>query len=38
MGKQPIFTYDKVSGISSCAIVLDDFMQGFGVAQCAKED
>ena len=38
MGKQPEFTYDEASGIASCAIVLDDFLQGFGIAECADED
>lgn len=38
MGKQPEFTYDETSGITSCAIVLDDFLQGFGIAECADED
>ena len=38
MSKQPDFTWDEVSGICSCAIVLDDYMHGFGIAQCADED
>ncbi len=38
MGKQPEFTYDEASGITSCAIILDDFLYGFGIAECADED
>lgn len=38
MSKQPEFTWDEVSGICSCAIILDDYMHGFGIAQCADKD
>ena len=38
MSKQPEFAWDEVSGICSCAIILDDYMHGFGIAQCADED
>lgn len=38
MSKQPEFTWDEVSGICGCSIILDDFMHGFGIAQCAEED
>lgn len=38
MSKRTDFTWDEVSGICSCAIVLDDYMHGFGIAQCADED
>ena len=38
MGKQPEFTYDEMSGICGCSIILDDFLQGFGIAQCAEQD
>ena len=38
MGKKPEFTWDETSGICSCAIVLDDILHGFGIAQCADED
>lgn len=38
MGKQPTFTYDETTGICGCVIYLDDFLQGFGIAQCADQD
>lgn len=38
MSKQPEFTWDEVSGICGCSIILDDYMHGFGIAQCAEED
>ena len=38
MGKRPEFTFDEISGICGCSIVLNDFLQGFGIAQCADED
>jgi hypothetical protein len=38
MGKQPDFLFDETSGICSCSIILNDFLQGFGLAQCAEED
>ena len=38
MSKQPEFTWDDTSGICGCAIILDDYMHGFGLAQCADED
>ena len=38
MTHQPEFTYDETSGICGCSIFLDDFLQGFGIAQCAEQD
>jgi len=38
MGKQPEFTWDEVSGICGCSIILDNYLHGFGIAQCAEED
>lgn len=38
MAHEPEFTYDEVSGICGCSIFLDDFLQGFGIAQCAEQD
>ena len=38
MAHQPEFTYDETSGICGCSIFLDDFLQGFGIAQCAEQD
>ena len=38
MSKKPQFTWDEESGICSCAIILDDILHGFGIAQCAPED
>ena len=38
MGKQPEFTWNEETGVCSCAIILDDFMQGFGIAECHPQD
>lgn len=38
MSKKPEFTWDETTGVCSCIIFLDDFLQGFGMAQCADED
>ena len=38
MAHQPEFTYDETSGICGCSIFIDDFLQGFGIAQCADQD
>lgn len=38
MSKQPEFTWDEVSGICGCSIVLDNYLHGFGIAQCADID
>ena len=38
MGKQPEYSYDEKTGISNCYIYLDDFLQGFGTAQCHPHD
>ena len=38
MSKQPEFTWDETSGICECSIFLDDYMYGFGLAQCAEKD
>lgn len=38
MGKLPEFTWDEVSGMTTCTIILDDFLQGFGIAECADQD
>ena len=38
MSKQPEFTWDEVSGICGCSIVLDNYLHGFGIAQCADKD
>ena len=38
MGKKPEFTWDETSGICGCAIIIDDILHGFGLAQCADED
>lgn len=38
MSHQPEFNYDEASGICGCSIFIDDFLQGFGIAQCADQD
>ena len=38
MGKQPVFDWNDETGVCVCAIYLDDFLQGFGVAQCHPQD
>ena len=38
MAKQPIYEWDEESGLATCCIWLDDFLQGYGVAQCADRD
>ena len=38
MGKQPIFDWNEGSGICTCIIYLNDFLQGYGIAQCHAQD
>ena len=38
MGKQPQFIWNDKDGICTCIIFLDDFLQGYGVAQCHPQD
>ena len=38
MGKQPEFMWNEETGMCTCAIVLDDFLQGFGIAECHPND
>ena len=38
MTHQPNFTWDETSGICGCSIFIDDFLHGFGIAQCADQD
>ncbi len=38
MGKKPEFMWDEETGMCSCAIVLDDFIQGYGIAECHPQD
>lgn len=38
MGKKPEFLWDETTGVCSCQIVIDDFLYGFGMAECAPED
>ena len=32
------FNWNEETGLCSCAIVLDDFLQGFGIAECHPQD
>ena len=38
MGRQPIYEWDEKAGLATCCIWLDDFLQGYGIAQCAEKD
>lgn len=38
MAHQPEFTWDETSGICGCSIIINDFLHGFGIAQCADQD
>ena len=38
MKKQPIYEWDEKAGLATCCIWLDDFLHGYGIAQCAEKD
>lgn len=38
MSKLPEFMWNEETGTCTCGIYLDDFLQGFGIAECADQD
>lgn len=38
MSKQPDFIWNEETGLCSCIIYLNDFLQGYGIAECAEQD
>ena len=38
MGKQPQFFWNEKQGICSCSIIINDFLSGFGIAECHPQD
>ena len=38
MKNKPKFIWNKDTGLCSCSIIINDFLAGYGIAECAPQD